>query len=161
MTRPTRGSQVNVPAAPDPEPPPADAAGDEGSELCGTTTLQVPASPSVAFTCVCEVSDRWRTVAIPVSYPLLAAPGLPALCVPKTPDTSTDPAATATTAPTTSQRRWPHWCGPPDRLVWSEAVVLVMALHRQPSARRARARTRGRRAPRPGIAASSGRCCPA
>src|SRR5262252_3036239 len=109
MTRPTRGSQVNVPAAPDPGPPPADADDVEGDELCGTTTLQVPASPSVAFTCVCEVSDRRLTAALPVLVPLLAAHGPPTLCVPTTPDTSTAPAATSTTKPTTSQRRWPRW----------------------------------------------------
>jgi hypothetical protein len=108
---------VNVPAAPDPEPPPADAADDEEDELCGTTTLQVPASPSVAFTCVCEISDRRFTVAVPALYPLLAVPGLAALCVPKTPDTSTAPAAAATTTPTTSHHRWPRWGALLDRPV--------------------------------------------
>src|SRR6516165_11388980 len=131
MTRPTRGSHVNVPAPPDPEPPAADAAAGDGSELCGTTTLQAPASPSVAFTCACEVSGRRLTAAVPVLFPLLAAHGPPALCVPKTPDTSTAPAATAITAPTTSQRRWPRGGAPPDGPVWPEAVVLVTASHRQ------------------------------
>jgi hypothetical protein len=61
MVLPTVGNQVNVP---DPEP----LAGDEedDDELCGIATVQVPASPRVAFTTLWLVSDRRVTVAVDV-----------------------------------------------------------------------------------------------
>jgi hypothetical protein len=47
-------------------PGPAPPAGDEDDELSGTTTLQVPALPSVASTTDWLVSDRRVTVAVDV-----------------------------------------------------------------------------------------------
>ena len=56
---------------PDDEPPAEDddellADDDPLEEADGTTTDQVPASPSVASTWVCEVSDRRVTTAVEV-----------------------------------------------------------------------------------------------
>lgn len=58
-----------------------------------------PAWPSVAFSCVCEVSDSRCTVAVLVLYPLLPPADFPA---PNSPATSApaSPAATTTTTAT-------------------------------------------------------------
>src|SRR5580704_28393 len=109
MTWPICGSQVNVPdpAADDEDD---EAAEDEDEELAGTATLQVPASPSVAFSWVWLVSDCRVTVAVPVAYPLLALAGRPD---PRNaPVASAAPrpaAATTTTTPATTQPRRPGW----------------------------------------------------
>ena len=86
---------------PDPPPEDTDDDADEDEEVCGTTTLQVPASPSVAFTWVCEVSGRRVTAAVPVLYPLLAIPEPAGFPEPNTPAASTALAAAATTTPLT------------------------------------------------------------
>ena len=55
---------MNVPDDDPPaEPPPPDSPPEPPE---GTTTVYDPPLPSVASTCVCEVSDRRCTVAVPV-----------------------------------------------------------------------------------------------
>src|SRR6202161_352206 len=109
MTWPICGSQVNVPdPAADDEEDEAEEDEDEEDELGGTATLQVPASPSVAFSWVWLVSNCRVTVAVPVVYPLLALARLPAPR--KAPVASAAPmaaAATTTTTPATAQPRRP------------------------------------------------------
>ncbi len=89
-------------------PDPADDEDDEDDEdevPEGTATVHVPASPSVAFSCVWLVSDCRVTSAVPVEYPLVLAAGR--LEPRNAPAARAAPAAattTTTTTPASTQR---------------------------------------------------------
>jgi hypothetical protein len=96
---PAVGSQVNVS-----DPDELEEPGDE-PDPAGTTTVQDPASPSVAFTTVWLASDCRVTTAVEARYPLLAVPEAAGPRRPKAPAASAAPAATSTTTTAAATQR--------------------------------------------------------